>query len=78
MTVALRHPVTAVRADPLKVFELRAWARATLYAACEFDLHEAVDVLQRDAERDGLIEMIGQDGVQRLLRDAFHALRAQS
>ena len=55
---------------------LRAWARATLWAACEFDLHDAVDVLQHDAERDGLIETIGQDAVQRIMRDAFHRVRS--
>jgi hypothetical protein len=55
----------------LEVFQLRAWARAYLWAACEFDLHEAVDVLQRDAERDGLVAEIGQDAVQRFLAEAF-------
>ena len=55
MTAPLRHPVAATRTDPLKAFELRCWARAELWAACEFELHEAVDVLQRAAERDGLI-----------------------
>ena len=63
MSAPLRHPVAVARVDALKAFELRAWARATLWAACEFDLHDAVDVLQHDAERDGLIETIGQDAV---------------
>jgi hypothetical protein len=78
MTAPLRHPVTAARAvrvDALKAFELRCWARATLWAAGEFDLHQAVDVLQRAAERDGLVEQLGQDAVQRLMRDAFHRVR---
>jgi hypothetical protein len=74
MTVPLRHPQVA--ALPLAVFELRCWARAYLWAACEFDLHEAVDELQVAAERDGLVAMIGQDAVQAILRDAFHRVRS--
>jgi hypothetical protein len=61
--------------DPVAVFEIRAWARAELYAACEFELAEAVDVLQRDAERDGLVDLLGQDVVQEILRDAFAKVR---
>jgi hypothetical protein len=76
VTAPLRHPVVAPHVDPLKAFELRTWARATLWAAGEFDLHEAVDVLQRAAERDGLIETIGQNAVQRIMRDAFHRVRS--
>jgi hypothetical protein len=49
--------------DALAVFELRAWARARLWAEGELDLHDAVDALQADAERDGLVELIGQDAV---------------
>jgi hypothetical protein len=47
-----------------------------LYAACEFDLHEAVDVLQADAERDGLINDIGQDALQAIVAQAFAVVRA--
>ena len=60
-----------IRLDPLEVFVARAEARAMLWAACEFDLHEAVDVLQRDAERDGLVDELGQDAVQAILCRAF-------
>jgi hypothetical protein len=74
MNAPIRHQ--QIRIDPLTVFELRAWARAELYAACVYDLHEAVDVLQADAERDGLIDQFGQDAVQRILADAFHRFRA--
>ena len=38
-----------------------------LWRCCELDLHEAVDKLQHDAERDGLVERIGQDAVQAIL-----------
>jgi len=60
---------------PLDVLKLRAWARAYLYAIGELTLHEAVDVLQRDAQRDGLVKQIGQDGVHKILSDAFAPYR---
>jgi hypothetical protein len=63
-----------VRIDPITVFIARAEARAMLYAAGEFDLHTAVDVLQADAERDGLVAAIGQDEVQRIIAEAFSAV----
>ena len=78
MTAPLRHPVAAARVDALKAFKLRCWARAELWAACEFDLHEAVDELQAAAERDGLIETIGQEAMQAIMRDAFHRVRGTS
>jgi hypothetical protein len=60
--------------EPISVldcFELRCWARAYLFAACEFDLQTAVDVLQRDAVRDGLVDELGQDEVQAIMVEAF-------
>jgi hypothetical protein len=65
----------AVRPDPLAIFIARAEARALLWQAGEFDLHEAVDKLQADAERDGLVDRIGQDAVQAIIAKAFEALR---
>ena len=59
----------------LDVLTLRAWARAYLWSIGTLTLHEAGDVLQHDAERDGLVEEIGQDGVQKILSDAFAAYR---
>jgi hypothetical protein len=41
----------------------------------ELTLHEAVDVLQADAERDGLIEQIGQDRIQKILAQCFASYR---
>ena len=59
------------------LFELRAWARAELYAACVFyDPPDAVDDLQEDAVSTGLVAGLGQDAVQRILADAFHGIRA--
>jgi hypothetical protein len=64
-------------ADPVEVFRARCEARAALYAAGEFDLHEAVDVLQQEfAERLGLIQTIGQDAVQAIMAAAFEPVRA--
>jgi hypothetical protein len=68
----------ARRVDPLDCFKLRAWSRAYLWAAGEYDLHTAVDHLQRVAERDLLLERIGQDGVQSIIADAFGNFREAS
>jgi hypothetical protein len=62
-------------ADPLEVLKARAWARAHLWAAGEFSLHEAVDPLQQFAERSGLLAKIGQDAVQAIMAEAFAAVR---
>jgi hypothetical protein len=69
MTAPLR--TQRITIDPVAVFTARAEARALLYAAGEFDLHEAVDKLQADAERSGLVAAIGQDQVQRIITEAF-------
>ena len=64
-----------IRPSAIDVFRERAEARAILVEACVCTLHEAVDVLQIDAERTGLIAGLGQDHVQRILHGAFHAVR---
>jgi hypothetical protein len=74
MSVAFDHRATAAL-DPVEVFRARCWARAYLWAAGEFDLHEAVDVLQADAERTDLVDEIGQDAIQKILSAAFHRYR---
>jgi hypothetical protein len=61
--------------DLLDVLRERAEARAYLWAAGELDLQEAVDKLQTDAERDGLVERIGQDAVEAILAAAFRSFR---
>jgi hypothetical protein len=70
-----RSDIVTPNVDPLAVFTLRCWARAVLWQACEFDLHTAVDVLQADAERAGLVDRLGQDAVQKMMADAFHRWR---
>lgn len=72
----LSQPSSAAKVDPREVFELRCWARARLYAEGELGLAAAVDLLQRDAERNGLVAAIGQDAVQRILSEAFAAVRS--
>jgi hypothetical protein len=69
MVAAARKP--AAKPSPLDIFIARAEARAMLWEAGEFDLHEAVDKLQADAERDSLVDEIGQDAVQAILAKAF-------
>jgi hypothetical protein len=64
------QPITAV-----EVFAERCEARACLFAAGVFDLHEAVDVLQADAVRGGLVDEIGQGSVQTIMADAFSRVR---
>jgi hypothetical protein len=75
MTAALAQPAKRL-ADPVEVFIARCDARAMLYAACELELHEAVDVLQAAAVATGVVDSIGQDEVQRIMADAFAPVRA--
>jgi uncharacterized protein YfaS (alpha-2-macroglobulin family) len=60
------------------VFEAHCWTRARLFAEGELDLHTAVDGLQAAAMRDGLVAAVGQDHVQRLMADAFGAVRVKA
>ena len=71
MTIALRSCAPCSTPSAIDVFRQRCWARAYLVAACELDLHEAIDVLQADAERDGLVAELGQDEVQSIMANAF-------
>jgi hypothetical protein len=63
--------------DPVAVFTARAEARTLLWHYGALDLHEAVDVLQQDAVRDGLVDEIGQDAVQEIMAAAFNRVRGQ-
>jgi hypothetical protein len=66
------------RVDLLTSFISRADARAYLSSIGEYSLHEAVDKLQSDAERDCLIAIHGQDFVQQILAAAFGRYRGVS
>ncbi len=72
---ALLTPAAEQRVDLLDAFIERASARAYLWSLGELTLHEAVDKLQDDAERNGLVERIGRDTVQQILADAFEPYR---
>lgn len=74
IAAAIRDPDNADGwPSPLAIFRLRAQARAYLCNACMMTLIDAVDVLQYDAERSGLINVLGQDGVQKILAREFEA-----
>ena len=62
--------------QPADVFWARCEARALLYTAGEFTLHESVDPLQAAADASGLVHEIGQDAVQALMAKAFSKARA--
>ena len=74
MTAAARV-ITVARPSALEVFIAGVEARALLWQAGEFDLHQAVDALQAAAVASGLVTKLGQDRVQQILRDVFHAVR---
>jgi hypothetical protein len=61
---------------PADVFQARCEARALLYAAGQFTLHESVDALQTAAVASGLVSSLGQDAVQRLMAGAFKSLQS--
>jgi hypothetical protein len=69
------HSPPTTRVDPLKVFVARAEARAQLWYDGELTLHDALDELWASAVRDGLVNQLGADEVQRILADAFAPLR---
>jgi hypothetical protein len=62
--------------DNTLIFGALCSARATLYAAGELGLQEAVDSLQEWAVKNGLVSAIGQDAVQQLIAAVFMAVRA--
>jgi hypothetical protein len=67
----------APASDALDILRARCEARAYLYGVGEIpDLHDAVDALQDHAKRHGLIDRYGQDAVQRVIANAFRAVRA--
>jgi hypothetical protein len=67
---ALRKPVTTL-VPAVDIFRERCEARAILVEACLYDLQDAVDGLQADAERTGLVGDSGQNAVQKMIADAF-------
>ena len=75
--IALAKPNFAAEPESaVAVFRARAEARALLWQAGEFDLHEAVDALQAAAVANGLVSEIGQDAVQAIMAAAFQKVRS--
>jgi hypothetical protein len=70
MTAVARKPAEKL-IPAIDIFRERCEARAILVEACLYDPQEAVDGLQADAERTGLVDELGQDAVQRMMADAF-------
>jgi hypothetical protein len=62
----------AAKPDPADVFRLRCEARSMLVDLNMLELQTAVDELWESAERDGLPDQIGQDGVQAIMSAAFN------
>jgi hypothetical protein len=80
-TDGIRPPPSTPSAKSIpaeEIFRERCEVRAILYEAGELELHEAVDVLQADAERTGLVEAIGQDAVQAIMAAAFSGEQSTS
>jgi hypothetical protein len=75
MTAAARIAEPVRRPSTLAVFVARSEARALLWAASVFDLHQAIDPLQEAAVRNGLVEQIGQDRVQEIIAKAFDVVQ---
>jgi hypothetical protein len=66
---------TTARPSALEVFTLRCWARGYLWKCGALGLHDAVDLLWHAAERDGLVDTLGQDNVQRIIATEFEAVQ---
>jgi hypothetical protein len=57
--------------SPLLVLQARAEARALLYAACEFDLEQAIQPLMQYALDSGILDKVGDDGAFAVIKQAF-------
>jgi hypothetical protein len=76
MNLAAIHRMTMPA--PIDILELRAWARALLWAEGEIEsVSEAIDPLQAFADASGLVSEIGQDAVQKVLSNALAPYRKQ-
>lgn len=62
--------------DPVAAFRPRCEDAARRFDDGDLDLHDAVDALQEDAVRSGLVEAIGQDAVQWIMAEAFRPFRS--
>jgi hypothetical protein len=60
--------------NPLLVLQARAEARARLYAANEFDLHDALAPVLDYAVNAGVVEEIGAEAAFAIIREAFKGI----
>lgn len=68
----MTHLDNSQDADKTRAFKALCDSRALRFSLGEWEwIGDAVDPLQRWAERQGLIDLIGQDEVQRLMAEAF-------
>ena len=74
--LVLVPPARSPHPEIIEAFEIRSWARAYLASVGAMDFHEAVDSLQELAVGNGLVERLGQDGVQDLMASQFEAVRS--
>jgi hypothetical protein len=65
----------SAKGPTIDAFRARCEARALLVGRGQMNLIDAVDDLQADAERDGLVTRYGQDEVQFVLANAFGSVR---
>jgi len=70
-------PDVVVHHDLAEVFRVHCEAWALLFKLGELDLQQAVDLLQHDAMRNGVVDLIGQDEVQEIMAKAFEEVRRQ-
>jgi hypothetical protein len=61
--------------DLAEAFRCRCEARAYLWAIGEYHLDVAVDILQADAVKQGLVTSLGQDAAQSIMAAAFEMAR---
>lgn len=72
-----RGHAAAAKVDALTAFRLRCEVRALLVVEGELDLQTAVDELQASAVKSSIIDVIGQDAVQKIMATAFAKVRGQ-
>jgi hypothetical protein len=59
--------------NPLLILQARAQARASLFAANEFDLEQALAPLLAYALASGIVDEIGGEAAFSIIKDAFKA-----
>jgi hypothetical protein len=62
-------------AAPSETFQALCESRALRWQQGDLELADAVDWLQHIAEKNGLVQAIGQDAVQLIMARAFAAVR---